>query len=71
MSVAPSKIVGVPGGCLEVGSPGDLTILDLEKILTVDPDAFVSKGRNTPFGGVTLQGGAAATVVGGRVVWQR
>ncbi len=71
MSVAPSKIVGVPGGCLEVGSPGDLTILDLEKILTVDPDAFVSKGRNTPFGGVTLQGGPAATVVGGRVVWQR
>ena len=71
MSTTPSEIVGVPGGCLEVGSPGDLTILDLGRSVTVDPGAFVSKGRNTPFGGVTLQGGPAATVVGGRVVWQR
>ncbi len=71
MSLAPSKIVGIPGGRLEVGAPGDLTILDLERSVTVDPETFVSKGRNTPFGGVRLQGGPAATVVGGRVVWKR
>ena len=71
MSVTPARIVGVPGGSLAEGSPGDLTILDLERSVTVDPDLFVSKGRNTPFAGVTLQGGPAATVVGGRVVWQR
>lgn len=70
MSVTPAKIVGVPGGSLTVGSPGDLTVLDLDRKVTVDPDSFVSKGRNSPFGGVTLQGGAAATVVDGRVVWQ-
>lgn len=70
MSVAPAKIVGVPGGSLKVGAPGDLTVLDLERKVTVDPDSFVSKGRNSPFGGETLHGGAAATVVDGRIVWQ-
>ncbi len=70
MSVTPARIVGVPGGSLAEGSPGDLTVLDLERSVTVDPASFVSKGRNTPFGGVTLQGGPAATVVGGRVVWR-
>lgn len=70
MSVTPARIVGVPGGSLAEGSPGDLTILDLGRSATVDPALFVSKGRNTPFGGVTLQGGPAATVVGGRVVWR-
>ncbi len=71
MSVTPATIVGVPGGSLAEGAPGDLTVLDLERSVTVDPALFVSKGRNTPFGGVTLQGGPAATVVGGRVVWKR
>ncbi|MEN8165283.1 MAG: dihydroorotase, partial [Acidobacteriota bacterium] len=71
MSAAPARIVGVPGGSLAVGSPGDLTVLDTERTVMVDPAAFVSKGRNTPFGGVTLQGAPAATIVGGRIVWQR
>ena len=71
MSTAPAAIVGVPGGNLKEGSPGDLTLLDLERTVTVDSGSFVSKGRNTPFGGITLRGGPAATVVGGRVVWQR
>ncbi len=71
MSATPARIVDVPGGSLAEGSPGDLTVLDPERTVTVDPASFVSKGRNTPFGGVTLQGGPAATIVGGRVVWQR
>ena len=70
MSVNPAKIVGVPGGSLKIGSPGDLTVLDLDRPITVDPSSWLSKGRNTPFGGVRLKGGPAATVVGGRVVWQ-
>ena len=70
MSVNPAKIVGVPGGSLKIGSPGDLTVLDLDRPITVDPSSWLSKGRNTPFGGARLKGGPAATVVGGRVVWQ-
>jgi len=70
MSVNPARVVGVPGGSLEIGSPGDLTVLDLENSVTVDPTLWLSRGRNTPFGGVVLKGGPAATIVGGRVVWQ-
>ena len=36
----------------------------------MDPARFASKGRNTPFGGWTLTGGPALTIVGGRVVWR-
>ena len=35
----------------------------------VKPDQFRSKSRNTPFGGWTLRGGVAATIVGGRTVY--
>ena len=35
---------------------------------TVDPKKFISKGRNTPYGGRTLTGRVHYTIVGGRVV---
>jgi dihydroorotase len=33
---------------------------------TVDPDAFFSKGRNTPFAGWRLRGRVLATMLAGR-----
>ena len=38
---------------------------------TVDASSFVSKGRNTPYGGQTLRGLAELTVVDGRVIHRR
>jgi len=70
MSVSPASIVGIPGGSLAPGSPGDVTILDPGRTVTVDPSRFVSKGRNTPFGGMRLRGGPSATIVAGRIVWK-
>ena len=49
---------------------GDVTILDLYRKWRVEPERFASKGRNTPFGGWTLTGAPAYTIVGGRVVWR-
>ena len=37
--------------------------------MTIDPARLVSKSKNTPFGGWSLKGGVAATIVGGRVVY--
>jgi dihydroorotase len=71
MSAAPARILGVPGGALEVGAVGDLTLIDPQCTWEVNPDAFRSKSRNTPFGGWRLSGAARATIVGGRVVWER
>jgi len=68
MSLNPAKILGVPGGCLSPGSPGDVTLVDPEFEYPVDPRKFQSKGRNTPFAGWRLTGVPWATVVGGRVV---
>jgi dihydroorotase len=65
----PARIFRLPGGRLNVGDPGDLTILDLEKEWIVDPAQFRSKSRNTPFAGHRLKGKAVATVVGGEVVY--
>jgi dihydroorotase len=69
MSVNPARILGVPGGALREGAPADVSILAPDLEVTVDPARFRSKSRNTPFGGWTLRGGVAATIVGGRVLY--
>lgn len=68
LSCAPARVLGLPTGTLKVGAPGDVTLLDLEQAITVDPSRFRSKGRNTPFGGWTLRGAPAGTVIGGRPI---
>jgi dihydroorotase len=68
LTIAPARALGLPGGTLALGSPADVTVLDIDAMWTVDPTVFRSKSRNTPFGGSELQGRAVFTVVGGRVV---
>ena len=70
LSAGPAAALGLPGGSLDPGFPGDVTILDLRRKWRVDPERFASKGRNTPFGGWTLTGAPAFTIVAGRVVWR-
>jgi dihydroorotase len=69
LSVAPARVLSLAGGTLAPGALADLTLLDLDRRVKVDPARFVSKGRNTPFAGWTLRGAPAMTIVGGRVVW--
>lgn len=70
-STAPARIFGLPGGLLAPGAPADITIFDPSNRWTVDPTAFRSSSRNTPFAAWELTGRPAATVVAGRVVWKR
>ncbi len=49
----------------------DFTVWDLSKTVTVDPDAFLSLGKATPFAGWTLKGECVLTVCGGRVVYKK
>ena len=70
LASGPARVLSLPGGTLAAGAPGDLTLLDLDRRVTVDPARFESKGRNTPFAGWSLRGAPAATIVGGRVVWK-
>jgi dihydroorotase len=69
LSVNPARILRVPGGSLAEGAPADVTLLAPDLQVTIDPARFRSLSRNTPFGGWTLRGGVAATIVGGRLVF--
>jgi len=71
MSAMPAKVFNLPGGTLARGAPADVVILDPAVEWTVDPEAFYSKSRNTPFGGRRLQGRSEATIVRGQVVYRR
>ena len=65
MSDNPRRIFGLGGG-LNVGGEADFTVLALGAQYEIDPAAFLSKGRATPFAGWPVQGRAVLTVVGGR-----
>lgn len=69
LTSGPSRVLGLPGGTLEVGGPADLTLIDLSERWVVDPTAMRSKCRNTPVAGWELEGRAVLTVVGGKVVF--
>jgi dihydroorotase len=45
-------------------------VLDLRALRTVDPSAFESQARNTPFAGMRLKGWPVATIVGGKIAWK-
>jgi dihydroorotase len=68
MSTMPARVFRLPGGTLRPGAPADVVVLDVRARWQVDPAAFHSKSRNTPFAGRTLAGRAALTIVGGKVV---
>ncbi len=70
MSSAPAAAFALPEATLRPGAPADVVVLDITTPWTVDPAAFLSKSRNTPFAGRTLTGRAVLTLVGGTIVHQ-
>lgn len=68
MSSQPAKILGLQAGSLAVGMPADITVIDAEKEWTVEPAAFLTKGKASPFAGRALKGKAVYTIVDGKVV---
>ena len=70
-TVNPARIAGLPGGAVAEGKPADVILVDPDREWTVDPDAFLSKGKNTPFGGMKLHGEVVCTFVEGRRVYHR
>jgi dihydroorotase len=70
MSVNPAKILGINKGRIAVGDDADIVIFDPYEMWTVNPDAFRSKGHNTPYGGTMLSGKVKYTICGGDVVFK-
>lgn len=69
MSVAPSRLLGLKSGRIEEGAPADLTIADLSGTTEVLPETILSKSKNTPWLGQTLQSRIELTVSDGRITW--
>lgn len=70
LTVKPSRTFNLPYGTMEEGGIADLVLLELDKEQKIDAEAFLSKGKNTPFNGWTCKGWPAMTIFGGQIVWQ-
>lgn len=68
MSGNPAEILGLNKGQLKTGKPADIVIFDPDKEWTVDPSKFQSKSKNSPFGGLVLNGRVEYTIVSGNIV---
>jgi len=68
LSTNPARVLNVAGGTLAPGSRADVTIF-ADRPWIVDPSQFQSKGKSTPFAGMTLPRRAIATIVGGELTY--
>ncbi len=66
LSTAPARILGIQGGSLSPGSAADVVVIDPGEEFTLSSDKLFSKGKNSPFLGVRLQGRAVLTILSGR-----
>jgi dihydroorotase len=71
MSVNPAKILGLGRGTLKAGAPADITVIDPACEWVVEAEKLAAKSKNSPFLGEKMKGGAAYTIVGGKVVYRR
>lgn len=68
MSVNPARVLKLDRGTLNIGAIADVTVIDPAMTELVKPEDFAGKGKNTPFGGRSLQGLPVATIVAGKPV---
>jgi len=70
ISTNPSKILTFDAGELKEDCISDIVIFDPDEEWTVEPSKFMSKARNTPFGGMKLRGKVKYTISRGRLVYE-
>ncbi|MCY9400847.1 dihydroorotase [Bacillus haynesii] len=70
MTVKPCEAFGLPYGKLEAGRSADITLIDLEREEKIDKSTFLSKGKNTPFDGISCFGWPVMTMAKGKLVYQ-
>ena len=67
----PARVAGLGCGQLAVGSVADVCVFDPTARWKVDARVLASQGKHTPFLGYELAGRVMATVVDGRLAYQR
>lgn len=69
MSTAPARRFGIESG-IEVGKAASLAVFDTKTSYTIDPAAFTSQGKATPFAGREVRGRCVLNICKGREVWR-
>ncbi|MED3624293.1 dihydroorotase [Neobacillus thermocopriae] len=71
LSKKPAESFSLPYGEIKVGAPADLVLLNLNEEREINPDEFLSKGKNTPFAGWKCKGWPVMTIAEGQIVWEK
>ncbi len=69
-TTGPARVLGRTRR-IAVGEPADLTLFSTEHAWTFRASESASKSRNSPFDGREFRGAPMATIVAGRIVYQR
>jgi dihydroorotase len=70
-TTGPANVLKLDRGTLAEGAAGDVTIFDLDSDWTYNVSKSESKSKNSPFDNKKFKGGPVATIVAGKIVWQR
>ncbi|HET6315386.1 MAG TPA: dihydroorotase [Chloroflexota bacterium] len=70
LTYRPARAFDLPFGALRPGASADVVVLDPDQAWVVDPERFLSKGKNSPLGGQTLRGTVLLTIAAGRIVYR-
>ena len=65
-----ARMHDAPAARFGFADAGDWCVFDLGSRYRIDPEAFVSMGRATPFAGMEVYGECLMTIVGGKIAWQ-
>jgi dihydroorotase len=65
----PAELLNLNDVSLSIGTPADITILDLNKKFVIDKNKFYSKSRNTPFHNFEACGKSVALFVNGKCIY--
>ncbi len=66
-----ARVAGLAAGTLSPGADADVVLFDPQARWKVEAAALASQGKHTPFLGYELAGQVRATIVGGRIAFQR
>jgi len=65
----PAEVFGLSYGTLEAGAAADMTVIDLNREITIDKEQLYSKGKNTPFHDWKVNGVPILTIANGKIAY--
>lgn len=71
LTMKPAETFDLPYGKIEVGAPADIVLLNLDEEREINPEEFLSKGKNTPFTGWKCKGWPELTIAAGQIAWEK